>query len=90
MRTELGGNAESSRPKGQPWFELYDLNGRCLRGAELKFPTPRDDYWVRYTGRVGLGLVFEVDDTSYQLEVPSLRITRARALGATHSASAMS
>lgn len=72
------------RPKGHPWFELYTLDGRLLRSAEIKFAAPRDDYRVRYAGRREAGILFELDETPYQVAVPGLQITRLAAREAAH------
>ncbi len=65
-----------STSRARPWFELYDLQGHCLRAAEIPFPAPRDDFWVHFLARATNAITVQTDEVRYQVELPSLRITR--------------
>jgi hypothetical protein len=67
---------DEHRSKGQPWFESYDFKGNLKKATEIRFATPRDDYWVSFEGWGDGGTLFKVDNWIYQLEPVGLRLVR--------------
>jgi hypothetical protein len=65
---------DEHHPKGQPWFESYDFKGNFKKATEIRFTTPREDYWVSFEGWGDGGALFKVDNQVYRLEPVGFRL----------------